>query len=157
MPVCAVCSVLKCADVRRTLVLADGDFALSRAAGSVARASFPKGATVCVPSAPTSQDVAHAGSRANCSPKVRALGFSTALQSVVSDTRVQAARDLKMRCCRTLTAKVYKSAAITVTGSARRHWAVVPRFSNAKVHCLRGTAASPKGSSRCCRSLESFG
>ena len=50
-----------------------------------------KGVTVCAPSAPTSLDVAHTGSRADCSLPVRTLCFSTALQIVGSDTPVQAA------------------------------------------------------------------
>ena len=33
---------------------------------------------------------------------------------------------------------------ITGTGSARRHWTVPPLFTNVKVSCLRGIAASLK-------------
>ena len=49
-----------------------------------------------------------------------------------------------MRYCRTLMARVRKSAALQGLSSARWHWAVLPLFANAKFFCLRGTAAGLK-------------
>ena len=45
--------------------------------------STSKGVTVCAPSGQPTLDIAHTESRAECSPPVRTLGLSTALQSGV--------------------------------------------------------------------------
>ena len=69
---------LRCALVYGTLFFFGGRGRCAVTGGRVHTRATPtrKGATVFVPSAPTSLDVAHTGSRADCCSPVRTLCFS---------------------------------------------------------------------------------
>ena len=140
-----LCALLLCA----LLVKGRGRCAVT--GGRVHAQATPTPEGVTVSAAPTSLDVAHTGSRADCSPMVRTLCLSAALQSV----------------CQALTCRPHESSkcgtaalswrgsvrtALPGLGSARRRCAVLPPFLNALVSRFTRYCRESQGSSRYCRS-----
>ena len=84
------------------------------------------------PSAPTSLDVAHKGSRADCSPQVAHTLFLGRTAECVSSTRVQVARELKIAVLPHSHGEGPQVSRSTGTRLNSMALAVLPLFTNAK-------------------------